>query len=63
MAPRKLSPEHKLELDSLYRVVATIAAWYDALSDAPATPRMATTMRTAYEANDLRHLRMAYNWR
>ena len=58
---RKLSPKDKLELDSLYRVIATIAGWYDALSHSLNAPRMATTVRTAYEANDLRSLRMAYN--
>jgi hypothetical protein len=59
--PRKLSPEHTLELESLYRVIATIAVWYDSLSDRADAPRMAATMRAAYEANDLRGLRMAYN--
>jgi hypothetical protein len=58
--PRKLSPEHRVELESLFRIVATITEWYDGLV-APGTPRMSDTMRRAYEASDLRGMRAAYN--
>ena len=59
--PRKLSPEHRLELESLYRVAASIAAWYDELASLPNLPRMSATMHRVYKARDLRGLRMAYN--
>jgi hypothetical protein len=59
--PRKLSPEHRLELDALYRVTASIAAWYDELASLPNVPRMSATLLQAYEARDLRGLRMAHN--
>ena len=58
---RKLSPEHRLELDTLYRVATIIAAWYDELAAMPDVPRMADAVRGAYEERDLRGLRMAYN--
>jgi hypothetical protein len=58
--PRKLSPEHRVELESLFRIVATITEWYDGMVT-PGTPRMSDAMPRAYEASDLRGMRAAYN--
>ncbi len=59
--PRKLSTEHRLELDTLYRAGATIAAWYDELASVPNVPKMSATVRDVYEARDLRGLRIVFN--
>jgi len=59
--PRKLSPEHQLELESLHTVAATIAAWCDALTESSPGVRLADAVERAYEARDLRGLRMARN--
>jgi hypothetical protein len=58
--PRKLSPEHQLELDSLYRVLSTIGRWFDALSGMPAISLL-DAMKKAYEERDLTGLRAARN--
>jgi hypothetical protein len=56
--PRKLSPEHQLELESLYRVLQVFAAFADGLM-----PDLASAasdgLRRAYDTRDLRGLRMA----
>ena len=59
--PRKLWPEHRLELESLYRVAATIAAWCDEQASAPNASPMSDALRHTYEGRDLRGLRIAYN--
>jgi len=59
--PRRLSPEKQLELDSLFRVISTIADWADSMPDRPPNIRMADPMRQAYQKRNLAGLRMAYN--
>jgi hypothetical protein len=59
--PRKLSPEKQLELESLYRIVGTIADWFDGIATDPASGGMAGHMRRAYDERDLAGLRMACN--
>jgi hypothetical protein len=59
--PRRLKPEQQLELDSLYRIVAVITHWYDTLVSRESRGHMSHTVRAAYEARDLRGMRMAYN--
>jgi len=58
---RRLKPEHQLELDALYRIVAVITEWYDALVSSDVRGHMSGAMRRAYEDRDLRGMRMAYN--
>ena len=59
--PRRLRPEQKLELDSLYRVVGVITAWYDELASEQLRGQMTSAMQRAYDGRDLRGMRMAYN--
>ena len=56
--PRKLSAEHQLELESLYRVVQVFGDFADSLVP-NAGAAMSDGLRRAYEARDLRGLRMA----
>src|SRR5262249_20596789 len=56
--PRKLSPEHQLELESLYRILQVFGDFADGRMRALA-PAMSDALRRAYEARDLRGLRMA----
>jgi hypothetical protein len=58
--PRKLSPEHQLELESLYRILSTIGEWFDGLSGMPAISLL-DAMAKAYEERDLTGLRAARN--
>jgi hypothetical protein len=59
--PRKLAPEKRLELDSLYRVVAVLAAFHDSLSPGLPDGGFSGAMKRAYDQSDLRGIRMAYN--
>src|SRR3712207_782754 len=56
---RRLSPEHQLELDSLYRVLHVLGEVFNAML--PTTPGggLSAALDRAYEARDLRGLRMA----
>jgi hypothetical protein len=56
--PRRLSPEHQLELERLYRILRVLAEFLDQLMPAIA-PTAADTIRCAYEERDLRGLRAA----
>lgn len=55
--PRKLSPEDQLELESLYRQLAVFGDFLAELS--PAGTAAIEGIRRAYDARDLRGLRMA----
>jgi hypothetical protein len=59
--PRKLSAEKQLELESLYRVAAIIAAFIDARIPNLPSGGFTAAMREALEERDLRGLRLAYN--
>jgi hypothetical protein len=56
--PRKLSPEHQFELESLYQVLQVFGDFADRLMPDVA-PAMSDGLRRAYEARDVRGLRMA----
>jgi hypothetical protein len=56
--PRKLSPEHQLELEPLYRVLQVFGDFADGLTP-DLGPALSEGLRRAYEARDLRGLRMA----
>lgn len=57
--PHRLSPEHQLERDSVYRVLAVIAEYLDAHIPPTSAGGLAVALQRAYEARDLRGLRMA----
>ena len=54
--PRRLSPEHQLELESLYRVALVLGEFLDKLLPTM-TPSASDTLHRAYEERDLRGLR------
>ena len=56
--PRRLSPEHQLELESLYRVLRVFGDFLDPLLP-PTGGTFSAALRRAYEGRDLRGLRLA----